>query len=628
MRHLRDKLMVAFVPLIVLLIGATYAVQRGVVEQLSAALKEQLSRSQVTLEALNESNAGRLAAQVEQINESANFKVILRDYVNEKRKRADAQSNGKASASGRQSLDDFEASIRMDVAPTEARRAHLDLLAIVDLDGRLVASIRKNGETYVDCTAEDGATPVARDPLVRTALQKAQEGRRGSWRSFLIWPDGKLYMAAASTLIIDDYVEGALIAGTRHLLISSTSDVIFVANRRVLEAPAFIDPAARWEIEQALASWEPPKVAPPWEKAGDAPYVPASMPMTIGGKPYYAAPCPLFEFGRDPPLAWAFFVQPLDKLLGKAIEARSTVVKMGAMILVLSILAILLLARRITRPIETLRDKMYRVGEGKLDQQAAVVGRDEVAQLARSFNDMVDGLREKERLAAYVPEKARDAIAHVKGRHALGAKRVKASILFSDLRGFTTLSEKLDPSEVVALLNEYLEHMQRIISEHDGYISDYVGDAIMAVFSEDRHGPGSSSLLAVGAAERMQQDLARLRQTSKNPNLQGLRMGIGVNTGYLVEGDIGPRARLKYAVLGDVVNTAARIQDRSKEGRHTCILVSGATYEEVRSEFEATFFGDELLKGKSMPVPIWEVMGRRASVTSASSTPESTLEET
>jgi adenylate cyclase len=158
--------------------------------------------------------------------------------------------------------------------------------------------------------------------------------------------------------------------------------------------------------------------------------------------------------------------------------------------------------------------------------------------------------------------------------------------------------------------------MQAVISQHGGYISDYIGDAIVAVFTEGRHGTGTmnSAYMAVRAAVEMQKSLAGLREHSLNPNLQSLRMGIGINTGFLVEGDMGPRARLKYAVLGDTVNTAARIQDRSKEGRHTCILVSGQTYESVREDFDAVFFGNELLKGKSEPVAIWEITGSREAV--------------
>lgn len=283
-------------------------------------------------------------------------------------------------------------------------------------------------------------------------------------------------------------------------------------------------------------------------------------------------------------------------------EAIASAALSGGVALAIAMLLTYFLASRLTRPLEALSARMRGVGKGEIEGDAKVTGNDEIADLGRAFNSMLTGLRQKKMLEKYVPKGARDDIdKRSSGSVALGGERVRRVIMFSDLRGFTSMSERLAPDAVVRLLNTYLEGMTKVILEHGGDINEYIGDAILAVFSEPKD--------AVAAAVAMQRALAEIRKTTDDEDMKTLRMGIGLHVGECVLGNIGTLERVKFGVVGDTVNLAARIQDRSRDGKHTCILVSDA----LRSETERAGFGYELvgdlaMKGKAEPVRVFEVV--------------------
>lgn len=188
-------------------------------------------------------------------------------------------------------------------------------------------------------------------------------------------------------------------------------------------------------------------------------------------------------------------------------------------------------------------------------------------------------------------------------------KRANLSILFSDIRGFTTLSEKLAPEEVVAVLNPYLEVMTGVIYKHGGTVDKYEGDAIVAFFGEpvayEDH-----ALRAVRAAVDMRKALVELKdrwQKEGHPR-PGLEMGVGINTGEVFVGMLGSAQRINYTVIGDTANLAARIQDLTKTYVWP-ILVSESTYEAVREEFDAEFADTVIVKGKTAAVNLYKITG-------------------
>jgi adenylate cyclase len=192
-------------------------------------------------------------------------------------------------------------------------------------------------------------------------------------------------------------------------------------------------------------------------------------------------------------------------------------------------------------------------------------------------------------------------------------KRATITVLFSDIRGFTTLSEKLAPEKVVAVLNPYLEAMGEIIYRHGGTIDKYEGDAVMAFFGEPVAQP-DHALRAVRTAVDMQQSLAGLRERWFSegilPQDASFQIGIGLNTGQAFVGMLGSERRINYTAIGDNVNLAARLQDLTKDHKWP-ILISEATYGQVKDEFDAEFADRVVVKGKTEPIGIYKVLGRK-----------------
>lgn len=189
----------------------------------------------------------------------------------------------------------------------------------------------------------------------------------------------------------------------------------------------------------------------------------------------------------------------------------------------------------------------------------------------------------------------------------LRGERRDVSILFSDLRGFTTLSETMAPDAVAARLNEYFEAMSAAIFRHRGMINDFIGDAIMAIFGAplaDRE----HALHAARAALAMDEALHQLNVRWKEDGLPLLRMGIGIHTGEVFAGNIGGRARVKYTIVGDAVNVASRVEGLNKD-LGTTILVTEATRAVLGARAEARDRGARDVKGRRELVRVFELIG-------------------
>ncbi len=190
-------------------------------------------------------------------------------------------------------------------------------------------------------------------------------------------------------------------------------------------------------------------------------------------------------------------------------------------------------------------------------------------------------------------------------------KRANVTLLFSDIRGFTGLSEKMTPEELVLLLNPYLEAMTAIIHRNGGTVDKYEGDAVIAFFGEPVTHPDHPAC-AVRAAVEMHLELARLnrRWQAEGRLRRGLEIGIGIHTGEVFVGLIGSAQRISYTVIGDNANLAARLQDQTKIIGWP-ILLSEQTARLVADEFEVEFAARQAVRGKSEPVSIYKVLGRK-----------------
>jgi adenylate cyclase len=185
----------------------------------------------------------------------------------------------------------------------------------------------------------------------------------------------------------------------------------------------------------------------------------------------------------------------------------------------------------------------------------------------------------------------------------LGGVRQEVTILFVDLRGFTTLSEQREPEDVVRILNRFLALATREIFAELGTIDKFVGDGVMAVFNAPVELPDHEAA-AVRAGLRMQRQLRRMVEDAEGELPIGC--GIGINTGPAIVGNIGTSELMNYTAIGDAVNVSARLQAEAQLGE---VLISDATYARVRDHFAVEELGPRQVKGRSRPVLVYRVVG-------------------
>jgi len=276
-------------------------------------------------------------------------------------------------------------------------------------------------------------------------------------------------------------------------------------------------------------------------------------------------------------------------------------------------------AGRIAQPLTDLSAAMGRVREGDFEITAAPSTRtnDEIGDLARSFDGMAQGLKERERLRGtlgrYVSGDVAERILSEEDDLALRGEVRHVSVLFLDVRGFTTISEKLGPSEVVALLNEYFDVVVDRVAAHGGTVNKFIGDAAMCIWGAPKPAE-QAERSAVLCALEIQSRAAQLSGERKRRGPTTVGFGIGINAGEAVAGNLGAAKRLEYTVIGDAVNLAQRLESQARAGE---ILVSQRVYEKVASDVEAIPRDPVKLKGKSKPVPLWEIRRVKVAATEA-----------
>lgn len=190
----------------------------------------------------------------------------------------------------------------------------------------------------------------------------------------------------------------------------------------------------------------------------------------------------------------------------------------------------------------------------------------------------------------------------------LGGQRREMTVLFSDIRGFTTVSESGEPEQIVSLLNVYFTRMVDIVFRHGGTVDKFVGDMVMALFGAPLDDPDHADH-AVQAAMEMIEELAKLNNEWEPQGRPALDIGIGINTGPMIAGNIGSEAIMSYTVIGDAVNLGSRLESLNKQ-YGTRIIISEATRASLKQEYPLRSLGEVVVKGKTQAVPIFEVVAR------------------
>jgi len=270
-------------------------------------------------------------------------------------------------------------------------------------------------------------------------------------------------------------------------------------------------------------------------------------------------------------------------------------------------------ASRITRPLVTIRDTLDRITAGDLSQTIAVKSKDEFGEVGVALDKMITGLQQREELKSaltrYVSEDVLHDVIYAGKASGLFSSRRKVTTLFADVRGFTHFSEQVSPEETVGLLNDYFEKMIEAVFKNKGNLNKFMGDGLMALFGALRDDDYQEEH-ALQAALDMRQALAELKEKwagshgRKAGLLSELRIGIGINTGLAIVGNIGSKQRMDFTAIGDSVNVASRLETATRE-HQVDILVSEYTYVAARSSFPFVFAGEIPVKGKSESLRIY-----------------------
>lgn len=270
----------------------------------------------------------------------------------------------------------------------------------------------------------------------------------------------------------------------------------------------------------------------------------------------------------------------------------------------------ILLARRITHQLGEVVNASTQVAEGNFKVKVPVSGNDEVMVLAHAFNYMVTGLQEgsiyRDLLGRTVSPQVREALrkSFASGELKLEGQSTTATVLMSDIRSFTSMAEKEEPTTILHWLNEYFQELVPVITKYGGVVDKFEGDAILAFFGilPTPLQPEDSAYHACLASMEMLEVVERINRGRIQRNEPPLQTGIGINTGSLIAGGLGTADRLNYTIIGDTVNTTQRIQDLTRQFGESGVAVSESTVaslHERRVDFKLEPLGEHALKGKS-----------------------------
>ncbi len=311
-------------------------------------------------------------------------------------------------------------------------------------------------------------------------------------------------------------------------------------------------------------------------------------------------------------LAETFLVRPSQ-------QTQIQIYVLATLGLLLIIIVGMMLARRITQPLSQVVTAASEVSQGKWDVSVEPKGDDELAVLAHTFNYMISHLKEgeiyRDLLGRTITPQVRDQLRKglASGNLKLEGQNTIASVMITDIRGFTVIAESEAPTTVLGWLNQYWGELVPIINAHDGVTNEFVGDSVMAFF-----GVLPMTLDASESARQACMAAVDILQAVKSMNLQRVEKGeppmvtgIGINTGAVAAGGMGTADRLHYSIIGDTVNVTQRLESLTKELGETSAIISEDTYEALgkyQDDFMIKPMGSHVFKGKSEPIKVYRLL--------------------
>lgn len=279
--------------------------------------------------------------------------------------------------------------------------------------------------------------------------------------------------------------------------------------------------------------------------------------------------------------------------------------------LVIVVLLIGFVTRPVARSIGQISDAAIKVQEGDYSVRLPEKGSDEIAILMRSFNGMIEGLKKREWIertfGRYVDRNVAEELMNRPESLKLGGDKSTVTIMMADLRNFTSVSERLQPEEVIALLNRYFARMIGVVERYKGIIVDFYGDAILVFFNGVDSEIQSRAADALNCAMDMQREMDGFMEENEAEGLPCIGMGVGIHTGEVIVGNIGAESRAKYGIVGSNVNLTARIQSAASLGK---IVISQRTHDVLAEKMDVSREFSVCLKGVEGVKTLYEIDAR------------------
>ena len=307
----------------------------------------------------------------------------------------------------------------------------------------------------------------------------------------------------------------------------------------------------------------------------------------------------------------------LDRELAPYLGLERTYLILALLGLAISVAVGIWIARGVSKPVLQLAEGARKIGEGDYQHRVSVNQPDEMGLLAASFNHMSKGLAERDQVRDLLGKVVSPAVAAELLRKdvTLGGEEREVTVLFSDVRSFTTMCEALAPQEVLGILNRYFTRMSTIVEAHGGVVDKYVGDAIMALFGAPLANADDADR-AMKTALEMCEALDELNAQQQVRGHPTIKAGIGINTDVVIAGNMGSQTRLNYTVIGDGVNLASRLEGLTKTPEYaTRIIISSTTLAKAKGRYQTRLLGQVAVKGKQKPTEIYALLGRVATPT-------------
>jgi adenylate cyclase len=319
-----------------------------------------------------------------------------------------------------------------------------------------------------------------------------------------------------------------------------------------------------------------------------------------------------FFFKKIPETGWIVaYTIPVKDLYLEVNKMMYFTIGVSVIVIVISVLAALILSRRITSPLDKIITGVEKVKTGNFDFKLDLKTGDEFQLFSETFNEMVESLKErdlvKEAFGKYVSNQVLDEI--LNGKVALGGEMKNITVLFSDIRDFTKLSSKMEPAKVVKFLNDYFSSMVDVVFKHGGSIDKFLGDGLMALFGApiSYH---DSARRAVDAAIEMRIKLSEINVRRELEGENPIDIGVSLHTGECIVGNIGTQQKMEYTAVGDVVNITSRLEELNKEFK-THVIITEATYQHVADFVKVRPLPEVQIRGRSEAIRIYEVLSKK-----------------